>query len=189
MDRLPTLTVATSNQDTQHDFKIGLPNGRTMICRLMEGYKHAFDGVIWAMQTAATLKDHYTDDDRRRLDRLRDMEPILNGAIVKITGLHYRVKVLGDFSDAAIFQPLDEIQPQEPVKPAKDEDRMTPEDFKAHRAKIGWTQKQAAEGLGLTIAQISAIENGRSRVSKTASLLFRLYHLGDWPGRPSGTKG
>jgi transcriptional regulator with XRE-family HTH domain len=63
---------------------------------------------------------------------------------------------------------------------------MTSAEFKAHRLKLGWTQKDAGEALGLTIAQISAIENGRSRVTKTVENLFRLYRPFDTAGRPTG---
>lgn len=63
---------------------------------------------------------------------------------------------------------------------------MTRDEFRTHRAQLGWTQKQAGEALGLTTAQIAAIENDRSAITKTVALLFRLYRFGDWPGRPTG---
>lgn len=66
--------------------------------------------------------------------------------------------------------------------------RLTNADFKAHREKLGWTQKQTSEALGLTIAQIRAIENNRSSVTKTVALLFGLYQPFDLPGEPSGTR-
>jgi transcriptional regulator with XRE-family HTH domain len=59
---------------------------------------------------------------------------------------------------------------------------MTGNEFKAKREMLGWTQKQAAQGLGVTIAQISGIENGRSNVTKTMAMLFDLYEFGEWPG-------
>jgi transcriptional regulator with XRE-family HTH domain len=62
---------------------------------------------------------------------------------------------------------------------------MTNEEFKKHRDRIGWTQKEAAEALGLTIAQISAIENNRSRITRTVENLFTLYRFGDRPGTPT----
>ncbi len=60
---------------------------------------------------------------------------------------------------------------------------MTGNEFKAKRDSLGWTQKEAAKALGVTIAQISGIENGRSNVTKTMALLFDLYEFGDWPGK------
>jgi transcriptional regulator with XRE-family HTH domain len=59
---------------------------------------------------------------------------------------------------------------------------MTGGEFKAKRELLGWTQKDAAQALGVTIPQISAIENGRSKVTKTIQLLFDLYEHGEWPG-------
>ncbi len=60
---------------------------------------------------------------------------------------------------------------------------MTGNEFKAKREMLGWTQKEAAQGLGVTIAQISGIENGRSNVTKTMAILFDLY---EFPERPGG---
>lgn len=54
---------------------------------------------------------------------------------------------------------------------------MTGDDFKGLRVRLGWTQKDTAASLGVSIQQISAIENGRSRVTPTMAILFRL--LGD----------
>jgi transcriptional regulator with XRE-family HTH domain len=59
---------------------------------------------------------------------------------------------------------------------------MTGKEFKAKREMMGWTQKQAAQAFGVTIPQISGIENGRSGVSKTMAILFDLYEFGEWPG-------
>lgn len=63
---------------------------------------------------------------------------------------------------------------------------MTGPDFKRRRELFGWTQRQAAEALGVTIPQISAIENGRSSVTRTIELLFTAYRWTDKPGEPSG---
>lgn len=63
---------------------------------------------------------------------------------------------------------------------------MTSEEFRRKRAAMLWTQADAAKGLGLSIAQISAIENGRSAVTKTVALLFGLYSTFDLPGHPGG---
>jgi DNA-binding XRE family transcriptional regulator len=62
---------------------------------------------------------------------------------------------------------------------------MSGADFKAHRAILGWTQRNTAQALGLTVENVASIENGRATATKTAALLFRLYRFGDWPGRPS----
>lgn len=64
---------------------------------------------------------------------------------------------------------------------------MTGADFKRRRNVLGWTQKETAEALAVTIAQISAIENGRSSVTPTIQLLFSLYRPFDRPRHPTGT--
>lgn len=63
---------------------------------------------------------------------------------------------------------------------------MTSAEFKALRERLHWTQRDAAEALGVTVAQISAIENGRSRVTKTVATLIGLYRPLDGIGRPTG---
>lgn len=63
---------------------------------------------------------------------------------------------------------------------------MTGAEFKAKRGSLGWTQKQAAEALGLGVAAIAAIENGRTKsVAGPIERLMSFYRLGDAPGRPS----
>lgn len=44
--------------------------------------------------------------------------------------------------------------------------------MKAARAALLWSQTAASEYLGVTVAQISAIENGRSRLTKTLRILI-----------------
>lgn len=60
---------------------------------------------------------------------------------------------------------------------------MTGKEFRSRRERLGWTQKDAGEALGLTVQQVSHIENGRTGLSRSAALLFDLYrpfeHAGD----------
>jgi len=63
---------------------------------------------------------------------------------------------------------------------------MTSQEFKARRHLIGWTQAQTSNALGVTIAQIGAIENGRSKVTATVEKLFSLYRPFDPPNSPTG---
>lgn len=59
--------------------------------------------------------------------------------------------------------------------------QMTSTDFKAHRQRLDWTQRDTAEALGVSVTQISALETGRSGVTETISRLFSLYRPGDRP--------
>lgn len=65
---------------------------------------------------------------------------------------------------------------------------MTGQDFKKRRENMGWTQKDTATALAVSVAQISAIENGRSAVTPQTATLFRLYRPLDRPGFPQGIK-
>lgn len=65
---------------------------------------------------------------------------------------------------------------------------MNNQDFKDRRENMGWTQKDTATALAVSVAQISAIENGRSAVTPTIATLFSLYRPLDRPGFPQGIK-
>lgn len=54
-------------------------------------------------QKSAMIKDSYTAEDRAHSDRLAAEEGVNNGDTVKVNGKHYRVKVNGNFSDAAVL--------------------------------------------------------------------------------------
>ena len=61
---------------------------------------------------------------------------------------------------------------------------MNSRQFKQRREALRWTQAEASEALGITVAQISAIENNRSRVTRTVAMLLGAYRPFDPPGRP-----
>ena len=64
---------------------------------------------------------------------------------------------------------------------------MTSEEFRQKRVfALRWTQPEAAEALGLSVAQVRGLEHGRSRVTRTIEILFGMYRPGDQPGMPSG---
>lgn len=58
---------------------------------------------------------------------------------------------------------------------------MTAGEFQKHRSCLGWTQKETAAALGLTVQQVSHVENKRTPVSRTVALLFSLYRFPDQP--------
>lgn len=47
---------------------------------------------------------------------------------------------------------------------------MTPEEFKAWRKRLGLTQGQAAEALGLSLRAIQYYERGEREITKTVAL-------------------
>lgn len=50
---------------------------------------------------------------------------------------------------------------------------MTPEEFKAIRERLGWTQRATGEALGLDARSIRRYESGERAISKPAAILFK----------------
>lgn len=104
------LKLSTGSFDQDNTFTIAHPRRPTlpMRCSLHQGYHKAGDGVFWAMQHSGILKSSYTQADRDETARLNAMAPLQHGEIVRIDGRHYRTRILGDFSNAAIFDEVPE---------------------------------------------------------------------------------
>lgn len=97
----------TFDQDNTFAMEIVKPRRTVRITASLQcGYQKDADGIFWAMKRSACLKAQYSDKDREESARLLSMEPVRNGDTVLIGGQQYRVRVLGDFSDCAIFDPL-----------------------------------------------------------------------------------
>lgn len=58
--------------------------------------------------------------------------------------------------------------------------------MRAFRQRQGWTQERCATALAITVAQVRAIEQGRTKGSGPVRLLMSLYRPEDEPGRPTG---
>ena len=58
------------------------------------------EGVIYLMKQSVCLKSEYTAKDNEERDRLNSMTPVRNGDIVEVEGKQYKVKILGNYSDA-----------------------------------------------------------------------------------------
>lgn len=103
-----TLNFSTDTFDQDNTFVVGI-KGRTgtitVNASLHRGYKTEDDGIIWAMKHSACLKGRYTAKDIEETNRLGAMQPVCTGDVVVIDGHQYRARVLGDFSDCAIFDP------------------------------------------------------------------------------------
>lgn len=102
-----TLKLSTSTLDKENTFRISLQAGKCpKTVSLQSGYDKRDDGIIWALNSGAVLQGHYTDADIANLDRLNAMQPVEHEEIVLIEGKQYKTRVLGDFSDCAIFDPI-----------------------------------------------------------------------------------
>jgi hypothetical protein len=74
-----------------------------MTASLHQDYEKEGDGIYWAMQRGACLKSVYTDADRAETARLSREPVLLNGEIVLIDGKQYKTRILGNYSNCAIF--------------------------------------------------------------------------------------
>jgi hypothetical protein len=115
-----TLNVAIDSFDRNAMFTVALvKKNRTKImsCSLHSGYEKEGDGVMWALQHGAVLKSHYTAADIAHSDRMNSMAPLNNGDVVMIEGKQYKVRVKGDYSDCAMFDPVEDqmLKQYEPV--------------------------------------------------------------------------
>jgi len=101
-----TLTIHTDNFDTVNTFRVDVGKGKfPATCSLYCGYQKAEDGIYWALQHAACVAAHYSDDEIAEKKRLNEETPLQNGDTILIEGSPYTVRVLGDFSNCALFDP------------------------------------------------------------------------------------
>lgn len=114
--KMKTLSYPKDHFDTSADFKLeGIPYGTFyLFCAAVHpDYKNdtrnrdADYHTIYGMQHAAVLKDKYTEQDKADSERMRNLEPIKKGEIVLIDGKQYRTEILGNYSDAAKFIPVE----------------------------------------------------------------------------------
>jgi hypothetical protein len=104
-----TLTLATGNFDQINTFSVEVQTRRgltQLTCQLRRDYHKQGDGVYWALNRGGVLKDVYSDADRAETGRLASEQPVRNGDVVQIDGKLYTAKVLGVYSDACIFNPV-----------------------------------------------------------------------------------
>jgi hypothetical protein len=101
-----TLTLSTGSFDQINTFAVFSKRGIPMTASLHRDYEKEGDGIYWAMQKSACLKSSYTDDDRAEKSRLQSELAIQNGEVVLIDGKQYKTRVLGDYSDCAIFDAI-----------------------------------------------------------------------------------
>lgn len=103
---MQTLTQTTGTFDQTNTFTVNAGKTFPRTCSLQRDYEKEGDGVYWAMQHSGCVKAAYTTADGQERDRLGAMVPLTQGDIVVIDGKQYKTRVLGDFSDCAIFDPV-----------------------------------------------------------------------------------
>lgn len=107
---MTTLNLSTGTFDQTNTFGLEVLNWKKqpiiIKCSLHKGYQTEDDGIFWALQISAMVKSSYTEADYAEGERIYKSEPVRHGDTVTINGAQYRAKVNGDFSDAAIFEPI-----------------------------------------------------------------------------------
>lgn len=103
---MQTINLTTDSFDQDNTFTVevrGFKRMKTIVASLHRGYQTDADGIFWAMKRSACLKAEYTTKDMEESARLNAMAPVRHGDLVSIEGHTYRVRVLGDSMDCAIF--------------------------------------------------------------------------------------
>lgn len=100
-----TIALSTGTFDRTNTFRVDVGKRFHATCSLHRDYQKQGDGIYWAMQHAACISSHYSDEEIAEKDRLASEAPLQNGDTVLIDGNSYTVRVLGDYSNAAIFDP------------------------------------------------------------------------------------
>jgi hypothetical protein len=106
---MQALNLSTDSFDQDNTFTIEIDRRRgplTITAKLFQDYQKEGDGIYWAMQRSACLKSHYTAKDDEERARLNASTPVRNGDIVLIGGEQYKARVLGDYSNCAVFDPV-----------------------------------------------------------------------------------
>lgn len=109
MNTLRTLRPVSDNFDRVNTFSLqvkGFRGPKVIWCSLRQGFQTADDGIFWVMQHAGVIADSYTEAEVAERNRLNSETPVKDGDIVLVGGCEYQVKVNGDYSDAAILEPV-----------------------------------------------------------------------------------
>ena len=100
MNATTTLTIAEDYFDTAADFTFEYKGYAGRTCTASGYLFQSSDGQIYLMKNSAVLKSQYSDEDRAERARLNSMDPVRDGDTVTVSGKQYKVKILGNFSDA-----------------------------------------------------------------------------------------
>lgn len=102
-----TLNFPRDNFDQDNTFAFVYLGARG-VERIATGYlfNAADEGVIYIMKQSACLKGHYTDADCAEQRRLDAQIPLRTGDVVTVDGKQYRVRILGNYSDAGRLDPI-----------------------------------------------------------------------------------
>ena len=100
------IKLATDNFDTLNTFNLNILNKPLIKCSLQKDYDKVGDGIYWALSKGACVQSNYSLDQIAESKRLAKEASLENGDVVLINDEKYAVRVLGAYSDAAIFDPI-----------------------------------------------------------------------------------
>ncbi|HPD73472.1 MAG TPA: hypothetical protein PLL30_16995 [Candidatus Krumholzibacteria bacterium] len=103
-----TMQLHTDSFDRKNTFRIRCGrDGYAARASLHRGMLTRDDGVLWVLQHASCIASSYSADEIAERERLAAEAPVVNGEIVEVEGEKYRVRVIGDYSDCAILDPVE----------------------------------------------------------------------------------
>lgn len=102
---MKALTLSRDSFDQDNTFTI-LVKGYKRMKNITASLHHHDECGYYALKESVCLKDQYTEKDVEESRRLQAMDPLKDGEIVTIDGNMYTVKVNGDYSDCAVFNPV-----------------------------------------------------------------------------------
>lgn len=99
-------TLQVQGETTKNELKFKLQGIRGEVS-VFKDYQKAGDGILWGMQHGTMIKGQYSEADLKHSERMRNEISIKNGEVVLIAGKQYKVRILGNYSDCAIFDPME----------------------------------------------------------------------------------
>ena len=103
------LKVKTNEYYPQYKAQIKGYRGRGLTnieVYLYQDYEKEGDGIYWLMQAGVAILANYPKSMIDNQERLKKEESLIDGEIVLINGKQYKLKMLGDYSDAGIFEEI-----------------------------------------------------------------------------------
>lgn len=87
-------------------FRLDCGEGRIRTASVKQGYKTQNDGILWAMLEPAMICSSYSQEEQYEQARLSQGQVVKHDDLVFIGEQLCRCHVNGQFSDAAIFEPV-----------------------------------------------------------------------------------
>lgn len=104
---MKTLRFSTSTFDADAKFAFeyqGRRGSQVRATGYLKDYRNSGEGVV-LLQSPRFLSNSYSDADIALDRRIASEEPVRDGDIVEVEGERFRVRILGDYSDAGRLIP------------------------------------------------------------------------------------